>query len=308
MINKKILTIGIPTYNRPEYLKECLEHICPQITDDIYVIVRDNCSSNYDVKEFIKPYVEKYHVKVYVNNTNIGGDANTARIFELCDTCWLWIIGDDDYLAPGAISQVLDTIKNQTDCIYIKFNSRYAGKVYGIEGFASAMHERGAFGYSFFTSECIYNLDITNHNMFWHYRYLSTYSSQVIRVMHDLIEDGSRSCLFLNEQVLEKHGEEISWSRVGIVPWQLTIIDEFWEQRKLFRNNIFRDIASYTMVYVDSSNLPHSKKRYLYRQIISRIGIVYLLRFNFVQIVRIPLRKVLPLSVYKRFKDILRRD
>ena len=84
MDNKPILTIGIPTYNRSNYLKQCLDYICSQITDEVLVVVRDNCSTNYDFWAFIDPYVKKYGVKAYKNITNIGGDANTARLFEEC--------------------------------------------------------------------------------------------------------------------------------------------------------------------------------------------------------------------------------
>lgn len=307
MNKKPILTIGIPTYNRSQYLVECLNHICPQLTEEVCVVVRDNCSSNYDFDSLVRPFVEKYDVKVFINNTNIGGDANTARIFETCTTKWLWILGDDDYLSQGAIELVLSTIKEHNDCLYIKYNSPFEGKVYGIDGFASAMHNEGAFGYSFFTSECIFNLDLSNHNMFWHYRYLSTYSPQILRVMRDLIDDNTKGCIFLKDKVLENHGDDISWSRAGIVPWQLTIVDAFWDQRKLFRNNIFRDIAAYSLVFVDSSELSRSQKRYLYRIIISRFGLFNLLRYNHVQLLRIPLRKFLPSSFYKTIKNFLGR-
>ncbi len=304
---KPILTISIPTYNRSNYLKKCLDHICSQKTEDVLVVVRDNCSTNYDFWEFIEPYENDYGVKAYKNNINIGGDANTARLFEDCETEWLWVIGDDDYIKEGAVALVLETIANNKESIYIKFNAPYSGETIGIEGFCEAMKPRGAFAYSFFTSECINNIRLTRSMMFWHYRYLSTFCPQILRVIKYLTIEETGKCFFCKDAILLEHGDDVTWSRVDIVPYQLLIFDIFHDKKQLFKNNIFKAIISYCLVYIDSSDLPLKDKLYYYSLCFHKYGLFNVLRYNFIQIARIPLRIVLNKKLYDKLKRIVRR-
>lgn len=308
MESKPILTIGIPTYNRSNYLKNCLDHICYQKTKDVLVVVRDNCSTNYDFWDFIEPYVKNYGVEAHRNNTNIGGDANIARLFEDCETDWLWVIGDDDYINEGAVDLALGVITNHQESVYIKFNAPYIGETIGIEGFCEAMKPRGAFAYSFFTSECINNVRLTRNMMYWHYRYLSTFCAQVLRVIKYLTLEADGKCYFTNEKVLLEHGGDVTWSRVDIVPFQLLIFDIFRDHKRLFRDNIFKAITSYCFVYIDSSDLSVKDKLYYYSLFIHKFGLINTIRYNSIQLVRIPLRVFLNKKQYDKLKQLVRRS
>lgn len=304
---KPLLTIAIPTYNRSQYLGLCLDHICSQLTALVKVVVRDNHSYNYDVDAFMKPYIDKYNVSLYKNPINVGGDANIAKLFEFCETQWLWVIGDDDYIRSDAINVVLDIINKHSDAIYIKFNSLYKGKVQGLKGFAEAMTPHTAFAYSFFTSECVFNMNNNEEDIYYHYQALSSYSGQIIRVMKHLILHDEARCLFLDIPILEEHGGDVSWNRIDIVPQQLFLIYEFWDQRDILRNNVFKDIANYCLVYIDSSDLSLSKKLHYYFMLIKTCGVMNLLRYNKVSIIRIPLRLLLSKKMYLRIKRIFRK-
>ncbi len=303
----KLLTIGIPTYNRSIYLRECLDHICPQLTDEVQVVVRDNCSNNYDFDSFVAPYIQKYGIKAFRNSTNIGGNANIARLFEECVTDWLWVIGDDDYIVEGAVELALKTIKKNKDFLYIKFNAPYIGETIGLDGFCEAMKTRGAFAYSFFTSECLNNISLTHNMMFWHYEYLSTYCPQILRVIKCLTQNNAGKCLFLTDIVLEEHGSDISWTRSDIVPYQLLIFDIFRDYRCKFKDNIFKAITSYCLVYIESSNLSIKDKLYYYSLFFHKVGLINIIRYNFIQVVRIPLRILLNKKLYNRLKRIVKR-
>ncbi|MEI6774123.1 MAG: glycosyltransferase family 2 protein [bacterium] len=62
MGNKPLLSICIPTYNRQEYLKQCLDSIVNQKgfdTEKIEIVISDNASpdkTNLLVKEYQKKY------------------------------------------------------------------------------------------------------------------------------------------------------------------------------------------------------------------------------------------------------------
>lgn len=309
MENRKssILTIGIPTYNRSQFLKKCLDYICPQLTEDVLVVVRDNCSENYDFKSFIAPYEEKYGVLAFQNKVNVGGDANIAKIYETCETKWLWVIGDDDYIQDDAVARVLQTIQENPDAIYVKFNSPYTGETKGLLGFCEAMKPHGAFAYSFFTSECLNNLETLNGYMFWHYRYLSTYCAQVLRVIKYLSNNAEAKCIFTSDEILLEHGAEISWCRFDIVPYQILLYDIFLPYKKMMRNNILRDITSYCLVYIDSAQISWREKWYYYSLVIHKYGLFNSFRYNYVELFRIPLRKVLNRELYSKLKHLVRK-
>ena len=43
------------------------------------------------------------------------------RSFELCDTEWLWILGDDDIPCPHAINNIFKEIDKHPECVFYNF-------------------------------------------------------------------------------------------------------------------------------------------------------------------------------------------
>lgn len=306
--NNCFLTIGIPTYNRSHYLKECLDYLCPQITDEVKVVVRDNCSTNYNFYEFIQPYVEEYGVLAVQNTVNIGGDANVARLFECCDTKWLWVLGDDDYVSNEAVQTVVNIVKANGNSIYIKLNSKFEGETRGLVGFCNVMKEKGAYAASFFTSECINNIDATREYMHWHYRYLSTSTAQILRVIKFLQDHDDALCFFSNEDIILNHGADITWNHFAIVPYQSLTFDIFRSCRKQLNNNVFKAITTYCLVYIDSADIPWKDKLHYHFLFWYKFGIFNILHYNYVQILRIPLRFFIKGTWYKRIKQLFGRS
>ncbi|MDF1760614.1 MAG: glycosyltransferase family 2 protein [Coxiellaceae bacterium] len=129
-----MLTIGIPSYNRPEKLCKLLASLCKQLTKDITIIVVDNASDYIyeeaccSVNNTIRNLTSEGIIKFVRNKNNIGMSANFMRCFELCESEWLWMISDDDDLANDAVQNVMLEIKKFTVAsvakpIYIRFSS-----------------------------------------------------------------------------------------------------------------------------------------------------------------------------------------
>jgi len=122
-----ILTIAIPTYNRPDRVKNTISRLLPQLTSQVKVLVLDNCS-NVNVRDHLKEQIGAdvlNKVQVIRHRVNIGGDANFQRCFELCDTPFIWMLGDDDQVEENAVGLILEEIINfeDHDLIGINFNS-----------------------------------------------------------------------------------------------------------------------------------------------------------------------------------------
>lgn len=105
-----LLSICIPTYKRPVYLKRCLESIKIQLADDpklskiVEVVVSDNCSQDNtpNVVEEYKKYFP--NIKYVVTEKNIGFDLNIYNLIKNSSGRYCWYLGDDDVIVNGGIS------------------------------------------------------------------------------------------------------------------------------------------------------------------------------------------------------------
>ena len=306
-MDDKILTIGIPTYNREKYLKRCLDLVLSQKTDRVAIVVQDNASTSYDFYSFIEQYKE-YDVEFRRNSVNIGGDANIARLFENCSTEWLWVLGDDDMISEGAVQTVLDSIDDNNDAIFIKLNSKYERNTIGLSEFANVFKERWSFGRCFFISEGLHNIKITQNDIYYHYRYLSTSCAQVLRVMRHLAENPTRKCVFLNKPIISNQCCDIpSWSYVEYMYNQLVIFDIFNNQRKLLKNNIFKDIVTMCFTYIEESDLPLLEKIRFYNLFAYKHGVLNTIRYNYFDIFRSVVMLVLGNRLFKKIMNRVRR-
>lgn len=116
-MDKPLLSICIPTYNRAHYLKDCLESIVCQFDDgDVYdqveVVISDNCSSD-NTRELVGVYQEKYgNIKYYKNEENILFDPNVVVAVEKATGTYCWYMGDDDAIRNGGIRSIITFLKN----------------------------------------------------------------------------------------------------------------------------------------------------------------------------------------------------
>ncbi len=122
-----ILTIAIPTYNRPDRVKNTISLLLPQLTSQVKIMVLDNCS-DVNIQNHLKEQIGGNvldKVEVMRHRVNIGGDANFQRCFELCDTPYIWMLGDDDRVQENAIELIFEELNNfkDHDLIGINFNS-----------------------------------------------------------------------------------------------------------------------------------------------------------------------------------------
>lgn len=122
-----ILTIAIPTYNRPDKVKNTILRLLPQLASNVKIVVHDNCSptiiKDHLEKEIGENVLEK--IEVIRNRINIGADSNFQRCFEMCTTPYIWLLGDDDKIEENAVALILDELEKYKnhDLIGINFNS-----------------------------------------------------------------------------------------------------------------------------------------------------------------------------------------
>lgn len=114
-----LLTIGIPTYNRLDALQKNLVMLCEmiqkgQLYDSVQLLISDNASEQ-DVEAAIKRIQKKYpeiNLRFHRQEKNEGPRKNFITILELCDSEYLMLMGDDDFMGIDYLQAVINKIKD----------------------------------------------------------------------------------------------------------------------------------------------------------------------------------------------------
>ncbi len=116
-MNRPLLSICIPTYNRAAFLPECLDSIVSQYSDEnvfknIEVVIADNASTD-NTQEVVKKYLEKYsNITYFRNEKNLGFDRSFSRLIEKSAGIYCLSIGDDDAFFQNTLSLIIKKIEH----------------------------------------------------------------------------------------------------------------------------------------------------------------------------------------------------
>lgn len=125
MINKILLSICIPTYNRYDLLSCSLIAVLEASKDyseQIEVIVSDNCSMD-STENFLQSLILQYpHLRYYRNDSNIGANANFYKLTdEYATGKYCWLLGDDDYVISSTFPYLLKILQ-ETEVDFLRLN------------------------------------------------------------------------------------------------------------------------------------------------------------------------------------------
>ena len=79
--HEPLVSVIIPTYNRPDYLKQAIESAVKQTYRNLEIIVSDNCS-----KKSPESLVEEFgdsRIRFFRQPTNVGMFANQMNAFKM---------------------------------------------------------------------------------------------------------------------------------------------------------------------------------------------------------------------------------
>jgi hypothetical protein len=121
------LSVCISTYNRAEWLAIALQNWSDQYPtprQDVEFLVCDNASNDHTLA-VVQPYLDRPDFVYHKNRTNVGMLGNLRVTAHLAQGEYMWILGDDDLLLPGAVERVLSVIKNNQDIALVYLNYSY---------------------------------------------------------------------------------------------------------------------------------------------------------------------------------------
>jgi glycosyltransferase involved in cell wall biosynthesis len=104
-----LVTVGVPTYQRSDFLPEALESILGQTLEDIEVIVSDNGMSE-EVRAFVESFGDP-RLTYRHNGANIGSTPNTVAACLAGSAPYVAVLHDDDVWEP----KFLETLVSQLE-------------------------------------------------------------------------------------------------------------------------------------------------------------------------------------------------
>lgn len=104
------ISIVIPTHNRIDSLKRCIESIIPQVYPGLEVIIVNDHSSD-STSEYLEE-ISKQHrfIRTITNYKNCGVNFSRNRGIEHASGKFILFLDSDDQLACGSLSKVIYTI------------------------------------------------------------------------------------------------------------------------------------------------------------------------------------------------------
>lgn len=296
-----LLTISIPTYNRIEQIQKQVRNLLPQLNSLTILVVYDNCSpipvkslfTNEELKQFI----------IKENRMNVGGDANIARCFEMCNTQWLWTLSDDDFITDTAVSEILHILRKKENSIFLNFDTDINKETTGFDDFCKTFKKGRIYSNSYWISKCVYNIKLLKPYIYIYYQNLSSVIGQLIIILKCLEENKKYNCHFYKTKIIAKSPTNPSWSYSMYIYRTAQILDTL-KKNKTTNSTLFKSMIQVYFYMLRNSNHTINKKIKLLSYIVYRFGFSNIIRYNSKHLIATIIKIICPKIMYKLNKSI----
>ena len=124
---RPILSLCFSTYNRADWLNLTLRNSLDQLTIidlEIEILVVDNASTD-NTEEVVGRYFDHPRFRYVRNPKNVGMLGNLAVTANAARGEYIWILGDDDFIRPGGLRRVVDSIREHPGIALVYPNYAY---------------------------------------------------------------------------------------------------------------------------------------------------------------------------------------
>lgn len=104
-----LVSILIPTYNRPHYLDLALESVLQQTYSNLEILIGDDSTNEETAHLVQKKYLQKYQDITYIKNpSTLGQFHNSLMLFERAKGIYINFLMDDDLFFPEKIQKMIE--------------------------------------------------------------------------------------------------------------------------------------------------------------------------------------------------------
>lgn len=139
-----LISVGIPTYNRPEELRRTLQSITNQTYRNLEIIVSNNASTDKEVEAVINEFVQSdKRIQYFLQPENIGPTHNFQFVLDKATAGFFIWVADDDWREPNFIEELYKQLSSDNSAVvaFCDFDSRdvQGAIVSGYPDFLSAL-------------------------------------------------------------------------------------------------------------------------------------------------------------------------
>ncbi|MFK2807139.1 glycosyltransferase [Bacteroides fragilis] len=306
----KLLTIAIPTYNRPEKLKDQVSLLLKQVTDQVEILILDNCSSYNIYQLFSKE--ERQRIHIVTHKVNVGMPTNYIRCLEYATTDWVWTLSDDDPVLPDAINSVLSVIKNNSDAISICMNSTFDVSSYSFIEFVTLLKSHKIFSLHFWMSICIYNLSKLRPYISSGCNDSTTMIGPLLVVLEYLRINGKGRCVLTSQEIILSSNSITSWKKADFLIRLSLVYDIFRNDRKVLQKTLFygmTNLSLYVLIQgIREKTVSNKDGKYILKELLFKSGYMYFINNFFILYLKAVCYLYLPISIMDRIITLKRNN
>ena len=123
------LQITIPNFNRQDSLLTTLERLNSQWRGQFKVLILDD-HSEVDPEAAIFERIDRANdwIQFLRHPVRLGLAANITSCFIHSNADWMWLLGNDDEVAPDAVVAIEQTVAQYPDVVFINFSSNLTSR------------------------------------------------------------------------------------------------------------------------------------------------------------------------------------
>lgn len=115
----KLISICIPTYNRPKLVREAVDSAIAQSYQPLEILVSDD-SRNDDTETALGDLIVSRNIRYVRNSPPLGQAGNVNNLFDRAKGELLVLLHDDDILLPDAVANLVASINPRIATVYGK--------------------------------------------------------------------------------------------------------------------------------------------------------------------------------------------
>lgn len=116
-----LVTVGVPSYKRPDLLKDALNSLKDQTYKQIKIIVAINGDKNdtEKYKTIRDNFKDDLNIEFHFHNKNIGSINNFLYLLNICNSKYFMWLADDDRISPNLIESSLSILDKNYDTVTV---------------------------------------------------------------------------------------------------------------------------------------------------------------------------------------------
>ena len=122
--NAPLISVCIPSFNRPEFIGDLLDTIITQSCEDFEIVIcEDNSPKTIEIEEVVKKYFNMRHnidVRFIRNPETLGYDGNFRKLIDISKGQYCVFMGDDDLMCENALLRISQVIENNKPGVIIR--------------------------------------------------------------------------------------------------------------------------------------------------------------------------------------------